>query len=96
MREVELGNSKVLLVHQNGEFSAVGHKCTHYGAPLVKGYLGEGRVRCPWHGACFNVRNGDIEEFPGLDGIPCFQVGSGVDRGIVKLQYRVSHTTSCI
>ena len=66
--------SKVLLVHQAGKFSAVGHKCTHYGAPLVKGYLGEGRVRCPWHGACFNVLNGDIEEFPGLDGIPCFQV----------------------
>lgn len=74
MREVDIGESKALLVHQNGQFSAIGHKCTHYGAPLVNGYLGSGRVRCPWHGACFNVQSGDIEEFPGLDGVPCFQV----------------------
>ena len=79
MREVELGDSKALLVRQNGEFSAIGHKCTHYGAPLAKGYLGNGRVRCPWHGACFNVQNGDIEEFPGLDGVPCFQVRNIID-----------------
>ena len=76
MREVDIGDFKALLVRQDGEFSAVGPKCTHYGAPLVKGYLGNGRVRCPWHGACFSVRTGDIEEFPGLDGIPRFEVGA--------------------
>lgn len=37
MREVELGWGKVLLVKDNGEFHALGHKCPHYGAPLVKG-----------------------------------------------------------
>ena len=76
MQEVDIGESKALLIRQNGQFSAIGHKCTHYGAPLAKGYLGNGRVRCPWHGACFNIQNGDIEEFPGLDSIPCFQVSS--------------------
>ena len=40
----------------------------------MKGFLGNGRVRCPWHGACFNVKTGDIEDFPGLDGIPVHQV----------------------
>ena len=37
MREVEVGSGKALLVKQLGVFSAIGHKCTHYGAPLVKG-----------------------------------------------------------
>lgn len=32
------------------------------------------RVRCPFHGACFNVRNGDIEDYPGLDSLPCYKV----------------------
>ena len=82
MREVDIGESKALVVHQNGQFSAIGHKCTHYGAPLVKGYLGSGRVRCPWHGACFNIKNGDIEEFPGLDNIPCFQVRGVLHGGL--------------
>ena len=56
---------KILLVRQNGNLTAVGSKCTHYGAPLVTGALGKGRVRCPWHGACFNITTGDIEDFPG-------------------------------
>lgn len=45
--------------------------CTHYGAPLEKGILDptSGRVVCPWHGACFSVCTGDIEDAPGLDAL---------------------------
>lgn len=67
-------DSKILLVKQNGVFSAIGTKCTHYGALLSTGALGDGRVRCPWHGACFNIKTGDIEDFPGQDSIPCYKV----------------------
>ncbi|XP_003386312.1 PREDICTED: apoptosis-inducing factor 3-like [Amphimedon queenslandica] len=75
MKEVEIdGDHKALLVHQNGCFTAVSSKCTHYGAPLVKGYLGDGRVRCPWHGACFNVTTGDIEDYPGIDSLARYTV----------------------
>ncbi|XP_015684833.1 apoptosis-inducing factor 3-like, partial [Protobothrops mucrosquamatus] len=74
MREVDLGCGKALLVKEHGEFYAMGHKCPHYGAPLVKGVLSKGRIRCPWHGACFNISTGDIEDFPGLDSLPKFQV----------------------
>ena len=37
MREVEVAGTKVLLVHEAGEYHAIGAKCSHYGAPLVKG-----------------------------------------------------------
>ena len=37
MREVEIAGCKALLVKDNGEYHAIGPKCTHYGAPLVKG-----------------------------------------------------------
>lgn len=37
MREVDLGCGKALLIKESGEFYAMGHKCPHYGAPLVKG-----------------------------------------------------------
>lgn len=36
--------------------------------------LSKGHLRCPWHGACFNIATGDIEDFPGLDSLPTFQV----------------------
>lgn len=66
MKQVDLEDvGKVLLVRQNGKLTALGAKCTHYGAPLVNGALGDGRVRCQWHGACFNLLTGDIEDFPG-------------------------------
>ncbi|NXT32445.1 AIFM3 factor, partial [Pelecanoides urinatrix] len=64
----------VLLVRNKKEFSALGSKCPHYGAPLSKGVLKGERLRCPWHGACFNIKTGDIEEYPSLDCLPCFKV----------------------
>ncbi|XP_006875869.1 PREDICTED: apoptosis-inducing factor 3 [Chrysochloris asiatica] len=103
MREVELGWGKVLLVKDNGEFHALGHKCPHYGAPLVKGVLSRGRVRCPWHGACFNISTGDLEDFPGLDSLPKFQVKIEKEKVYVRaskqalqLQRRTKMMAKCI
>lgn len=76
--EVEgIQDAKVLLVGlQSGgkaEVQAIGAKCTHYGAPLAKGVLSTtGRITCPWHGACFNAKTGDVEDSPALDALPVF------------------------
>ncbi|XP_055374694.1 apoptosis-inducing factor 3 isoform X2 [Condylostylus longicornis] len=84
MKQFDLGdNGKVLLIKRNGELSALGTKCTHYGAPLNTGALSDNRVRCPWHGACFNLKTGDIEDFPGLDSIPCYQVKVNINGEVV-------------
>lgn len=74
MKEVSVEEQKVLLVRTNGQYSAVGSRCSHYNAPLIKGVLVGGRVRCPFHGACFSVTTGDIEEYPGLDSLPKYKV----------------------
>lgn len=75
MKQFQLSDAgKVLLVKQHGKLTALGTKCTHYGALLSTGVLSEGRIRCPWHGACFNIKTGDIEDFPGQDSLPCYQV----------------------
>ncbi|XP_054610422.1 apoptosis-inducing factor 3 [Dunckerocampus dactyliophorus] len=74
MLEVEVGHHSVLLTRSEGQYSATGNQCTHYGAPLSKGVISGHRVRCPWHGACFNVHTGDVEEFPGMDCLPCHKV----------------------
>ena len=53
LREVEvegIEEGKILLSKTGGKVSATGSKCTHYGAPLVKGILNsKGLVTCPWH-----------------------------------------------
>ncbi|EOD52408.1 hypothetical protein GTA08_BOTSDO10000 [Neofusicoccum parvum] len=74
--EIEgIENGKVLLVKVQDQIHATSPNCTHYGAPLVKGVLtGEGRLTCPWHGACFNVATGDVEDAPALDPLATFEV----------------------
>ncbi|XP_035482701.2 apoptosis-inducing factor 3 isoform X2 [Scophthalmus maximus] len=74
MMEVEVGHHSVLLTRCEGKYSAIGNQCTHYGAPLSKGVISGHRVRCPWHGSCFNVHTGDLEECPGMDCLPCHKV----------------------
>lgn len=34
--------------------------------------LSDGRITCPWHGACFKASNGDIENAPAIDALPSF------------------------
>lgn len=41
---------------------------------VCSGFISGNRVRCPWHGSCFNVHTGDLEEFPGIDCLPCHKV----------------------
>ncbi|KAI8800944.1 hypothetical protein BJ742DRAFT_839574 [Cladochytrium replicatum] len=68
----------------DGSYHATGRRCTHYNAPLETGVLNpDGHVRCPWHGACFNVRTGDIEDSPGLDNLKKYTLSSRVANGKV-------------
>ena len=55
MREVVVGETKVLLVRLKGKFYAIGGECTHYGGPLAEGRperppgslsLASSRLRC--------------------------------------------------
>jgi len=74
MKEVQAGTTPVLLARVNGKCYALAAHCTHYGAPLAEGALSGNRIVCPWHHACFNAENGDLEEPPALDALPNFPV----------------------
>ncbi|KAF2277842.1 rubredoxin-NAD(+) reductase [Westerdykella ornata] len=77
-QEVEVAGvegGKVLISKIGGKLHATSTRCTHYGAPLVKGVLTpEGRLTCPWHGACFKIATGDIEDAPALDPLVVYEL----------------------
>jgi apoptosis-inducing factor 3 len=73
----------VLLARRERQLFAVGATCTHYGGPLSEGlFIGE-EVRCPWHHACFSLRNGEALRAPALNPIACFEVAERSGKLIV-------------
>lgn len=63
-------------VGNNGEYFAVGRRCRHLGADLADGSIDDdGCLVCPWHGAKYDVKSGQMvlgpqgffARIPGLD-----------------------------
>ncbi|KAJ5457547.1 Pyridine nucleotide-disulfide oxidoreductasedimerization [Penicillium sp. IBT 31633x] len=74
--EIEgIEDGKVLLIKLDDKVHALSPRCSHYGAPLKNGVVtGDGRLTCPWHGACFNVTTGDVEDAPAPNALNKFEV----------------------
>lgn len=58
MKEVSAGGRKLLLANVAGGFYAIAKKCPHLGGNLCKGKLEGTAVKCPVHGAKFDVKTG--------------------------------------
>ena len=85
MNDVRVGDTDVLLARVDGQFYALYPKCSHYQAPLEKGLLNGHRLICPWHNACFDVRNGQRLEAPALNGLTTHEVRIEGDQVFVRL-----------
>src|SRR6476646_9437982 len=73
----------VMLARVGDEFFAIGATCSHYGGPLSEGAIVGDTVRCPWHHACFSLRNGEALRAPALSNVSCWRVDRSGDRVVV-------------
>jgi len=73
----------VLLARVGNEYFAVGATCTHYGGPLAEGVIVGDTVRCPWHHACFSLRNGEALRAPALSPVPRWETQRSGDKIVV-------------
>lgn len=85
MKEVSVGQTKILLARVDGKCYALSANCPHYGAPLVEGVLSGTRIVCPWHHACFNATNGLLVEPPAFDELANYPVRIDGDDIYVEL-----------
>ncbi|MDX1646836.1 MAG: FAD-dependent oxidoreductase [Longimicrobiales bacterium] len=84
----------VLLTLVDGEITAVGASCTHYGGPLGDGLMVDGTVRCPWHHACFSLRTGEAVGAPALNPLPTWEVEVRDGRVIIGSKHEPSSLSS--
>ena len=86
----EVDGRAILLCRTGGEIVAVSNSCTHLNQPLDKGRIMGGRIYCPHHSACFDLRTGEAESGPAVTRLPCYPVRVAEGR----VQIRVPHTES--
>ena len=57
---VVLKGKEIVLFNVDGEYFALDNLCTHEEGPLCEGEIEGHEVTCPWHGARFDIRTGEV------------------------------------
>ncbi|MFQ5656773.1 MAG: Rieske (2Fe-2S) protein [Candidatus Methylomirabilales bacterium] len=71
---VELNGERIALFNVDGTLFAIDDTCTHSGGPLSEGELEGSVVTCPWHGAQFDVKTGEVTGPPAPEPVTSYRV----------------------
>jgi len=64
---LDVDGRAIALFNVGGSYHAIDDICTHDGGPLAEGELIGAEIRCPRHGARFDVRTGRPLSFPAIE-----------------------------
>lgn len=71
---LEISGIPVVVVNLSGNIHVFGDVCTHDNGPLGDGDLDGYEIKCPRHGARFDIRTGKAIQGPAFHDIPVFPV----------------------
>ena len=57
---LEVNGKKIAIFNVAGSFHAIDDTCSHRGGSLSQGMIEGENVTCPWHGAVFDIRSGEV------------------------------------
>jgi len=82
---VDVNGRKIAIFNVKGQYYAIDDTCTHAGGSLSEGDVAETVVTCPWHGATFDITNGEVLGDPAPEGVKSYKVHlEGEDINIEK------------
>ena len=64
MVHITAGGKEIVVTKLDGNYYAMDDVCTHAGADLHEGQLNNYELTCPWHGARWDIRTGNLISFP--------------------------------
>ncbi len=85
MLGVEVGGKEVLLVNLDGNYYAIGNRCTHMSCMLSDGTLDGDKVHCACHGSTFDVKTGNVMKGPAKNPETSFKVKVEGDQVLVEV-----------
>jgi nitrite reductase/ring-hydroxylating ferredoxin subunit len=71
---IEVEGQEIALFNCNGNYYAIDNTCTHQGGPLCEGDLEGNKVICPWHGAEFDIKTGNVLGPPAEESVKSYRV----------------------
>ena len=71
---IELEGEEILLCQHKGEYFAVAYLCSHAEFSLEGGFLRNGCITCPYHGAEFDLKDGSVQAPPAYEPIKVYPV----------------------
>jgi len=81
---IEINGTEIALFNCDGSYYAIDNQCTHVGGPLCEGNLEGDKVICPWHGAEFDVKTGNVLGPPAEESVKSYRVQ--VDGDSIKIE----------
>jgi len=73
-RLVTANGKEIALFNIDGEFFALDNACTHDDGPLAEGEISGPEVVCPFHGARFDIRTGEVLGPPAYEAVARYDV----------------------
>jgi 3-phenylpropionate/trans-cinnamate dioxygenase ferredoxin subunit len=71
---VEIDGQPIVVFNIGGQYFAIADVCSHDDGPVGEGELEGYEIRCPRHGASFDVRSGQVLSLPAVVDIPAYPV----------------------
>ncbi len=81
---VEVEGKEIALFNCDGNYYAIDNECTHVGGPLCEGEIEGDVVICPWHGAEFSIKTGEVQCAPAERPVKSYKVL--VDGNRIKIE----------
>jgi 3-phenylpropionate/trans-cinnamate dioxygenase ferredoxin subunit len=80
---VSIGRKDIGIYKLEGEYYALNDICTHAYACMSDGYVEDGKIECPLHAACFDIKTGKALTAPAAVDLDCYPVKIDGDQILV-------------
>ncbi len=64
LMHITAGGKEIVVTKLDGNYYAMDNVCAHAGADLHEGELNNNELTCPWHGARWDIKTGNLISFP--------------------------------